>query len=579
MISKTNRILMKLRFNNLLCFAFMFLAAPTMSFALTNSRVYTIVDNTGSNPVYVQVFELNSDAKFTKAASLTVSKSVNNTAGGFLSALTTSEFKTVTDLTVTGTIDARDFRVIRDSMTVLTMLDLSGANIIEYNGTEGTSGTGSTLYPANEIPQYALYNSSYTTVKAFLTTVKMPLSTTSIGIYAFQNCRYLTTIDILPTIVSIGKSAFYNCTNLSSVFIPASVSYIGESAFMGYNLSYKVDSANTAFSSSDGILFDKSQTTLIRYPNNKYGAYSIPSTVKTLSNLAFFACNNLSDITLPLSLTSLGNQAFSYCKGISTIFIPSSVTTMGSYTFLSSSCQFSVDENNPNFSGIDGLLFNKNKTVLMQCPTSKIGSYIIPSSVTSISYMGFQDCISLTAITVPPTVTNLVYSVFKNCSGLTSFTIPSTVNSIGSYAFYNCSNLTSIYAFPTTATNLSTSSSVFYNINKSNCTLYVPKNSKALYQTAAQWADFNNIIEMTTAIPTLLNSKINIYPNPIHESFSIHGLTESVNIKLTDINGKQVVNCQVGVGETVKVGELAKGMYIVRITTIEGTMERKMIKE
>jgi hypothetical protein len=84
---------------------------------------------------------------------------------------------------------------------------------------------------------------------------------------------------------------------------------------------------------------------------------------------------------------------------------------------------------------------------------------------------------------------------------------------------------------------------------------------------------------MTTPIPTLFDEKISIYPNPVKESFSITGLNEAARITLTDINGKQVLTRQAGVGESIPVYELARGMYILRIVTSEGTLERKLIKE
>src|SRR5450759_2302489 len=85
-----------------------------------------------------------------------VSKNVNITPGGLVSAMTSAEKTTVTNLTVTGTIDARDFKTMRDSLTVLSAVDLSGVTTAAYTGTEGTYDSSSINYLANEIPPLAI---------------------------------------------------------------------------------------------------------------------------------------------------------------------------------------------------------------------------------------------------------------------------------------------------------------------------------------------------------------------------------------------------------------------------------------
>ncbi len=103
--------------------------------------------------------------------------------------------KTITNFTLTGNIDARDFQFMRDSMNVLMELDLSGANIVAYSGSGGTYRY-STSYPANELPQYSFYNGSTRQGKTSLTAIYLPGNLTSIGGYAFGGCSSLTEITI-----------------------------------------------------------------------------------------------------------------------------------------------------------------------------------------------------------------------------------------------------------------------------------------------------------------------------------------------------------------------------------------------
>lgn len=477
---------------------------------------------TVNNPIYNQHGDIVSTVEyvepFTDAISYTGLKkkvksteiiSVNITAGGLYASFNSFVLKTITALKITGTLDARDFKTMRDSMTVLSDVDFSEASIIQYYGNKGTNDTITTLYPANEIPAYAFGSKSYTNGNNKLQSLEMSSSTLSIGNYAFQYCSALSSMIIASSVVSIGNSAFYSCTGFTSFYIPVAVTHIGNSAFLGINCTIHVDPGNSAFSDINGILFNKDQSTLIKYPSYYGSSYTIPTTVDSISNLAFFGCNSLNDVTIPTTVTYLGNQAFSYCRGLTSMFVPASVISMGSYVFLASSCLITVDNNNPNFSSGDGLLFDKLKTKLIQCPTSKTGIYDIPASVTSLGYLAFQNCTSLTSVTIPSSITNIPSSTFNSCTGLTLMTIPASITAIGTSAFYNCSGLSTLYALPITPIVLSSTSNVFYNVNKTSCTLYVPVGSKANYQSATLWKDFQNIVEVSTT-PGQISKTVNV---------------------------------------------------------------------
>jgi hypothetical protein len=372
-----------------------------------------------------------------------------------------------THLTLTGTIDARDFRFIRDSMTMVSVLDLSDVKIVEYTGKEGTIGTDSFTYPANTIPSEAFYMNC-----SELTTVTIPHSANSIGKDAFTNCFRLSKITIPSSVTSIGELAFCNCWGLSNIVIPPSVTSIGARAFTGCNALIDVDADNSIYSSVDGVLFNKTQTKLLHFPVSKGGDYIVPSSVTTIGTYSF-TCNRLINITIPLSVTTIEDQSFSESLGLLSILIPSSVTFIGNQAFKTTSALLNVDVDNPNYSSNNGVLFNKLQTRLIQCPVSKTVYYRIPSSVISIGEQSFW-----------------------GCNRLTSITIPSSVNSIESNAFVDCRGLDSLYLYSISPVDLSCSMEVFVNINKEKSILYVPYGSKATYQSATQWKDFKNIVEI-----------------------------------------------------------------------------------
>jgi uncharacterized repeat protein (TIGR02543 family) len=215
--------------------------------------------------------------------------------------------ETATYLTLTGKIDARDIAFIRDRIPYLTGLDLSGATIVEYEGTEGTVSL-ETAYPANEMPEYSFYNGNTDRSRTSLASVTLPKGLTSIGERAFNNCSSLTEIAIPDGVTSIGYSAFSNCSSLTEITVPAGVTSLGSNAF--------------------AYCFSLTSVTLLEG-------------VTSIGDYAFLNCRSLTDINLPDGLTSIGNDAFMYC-GLTNISLPEGLTSIGDYAFYNCSGLTSV---------------------------------------------------------------------------------------------------------------------------------------------------------------------------------------------------------------------------------------------
>ena len=278
----------------------------------------------------------------------------------------------------------------------------------------------------------------------------IPDTVTSIGGIAFRDCSSLESITIPDTVTSIGSYAFYGCSSLTSIIIPNAVTCIGDYAFFCCTslTSITVSDNNMYYKSIDGVLFDKNVQRIIAYPWGKSSNYyTIPDSVTSIGDFAFFGCSDLTSITIPDSVTSIGDFAFFGCSDLTSITIPDSVTFIGGGAF--SSCtgltSITVSDNNKYYKSIDGVLFDKNVQKIIAYPCSKSSNYYtIPGSVTSIGDRAFYNCSRLTSIDIPDSVTSIGDSTFSYCSSLTSITIPKSVTSIGGYTFEGCSNLNSI---------------------------------------------------------------------------------------------------------------------------------------
>lgn len=153
----------------------------------------------------------------------------------------------------------------------------------------------------------------------------IPNSVTTIGYSAFLCCRELTAINIPNSVTTIGSHAFSSCYGLTAINIPNSVTTIGDGAFYNCNelAAITVNTNNDYFSSYEGVLFDKSQQTIIRCPEGKKGEYKIPNSVTTIEANAFEYCSGLTTINIPNSVTTIRNYAFEGCSELATLYFQS----------------------------------------------------------------------------------------------------------------------------------------------------------------------------------------------------------------------------------------------------------------
>jgi BspA type Leucine rich repeat region (6 copies) len=270
-----------------------------------------------------------------------------------------------------------------------------------------------------------------------LTSVTLPNSLTSIALEAFSECTSLTSVTLPSGLTTIGGDAFHDCTSLTSIMLPNSLTHIEDWAFNGCGgltsvtipksvtdigtaafsscaslIAITVDTLNPFYSSVDGVLFNKSQTTIMACPAGKAGSFAIPNCVATIQSETFWGCAGLTSITIPKGVSNTGVGAFYGCTNLTSITIPNSVTNLGASAF-------------------------RNCTSLT--------SVIVPNSLNSVAEWAFFGCTRLASVTVPNTVTSIGCWAFSGCTSLASVTIPNSVTSIGCEAFADCTSLAGVY--------------------------------------------------------------------------------------------------------------------------------------
>ena len=208
---------------------------------------------------------------------------------------------------------------------------------------------------------------------------------------------------------------------------------------------------SAAFSECNGLT-----SIIVGQGNTKYDSRNnCNAIIETVSNILIKGCQNT---TIPNSVTSIGNSAFYGCTGLTSVTIPNGVTSIG----------------NSAFYGCTGLT-----------------SVTIPNGVTSIGNSAFHGCKGLTSVTIPNGVTRIGDSAFHSCSGLTSVTMGNSLTYIGEYAFTGCDGLTEIFCF---AQTIPTTQNCFFLLRLQKITLHVPYNSISLYKNSQPWSDFKSIV-------------------------------------------------------------------------------------
>lgn len=224
-----------------------------------------------------------------------------------------------------------------------------------------------------------------------LSSVFLPDSLTEMGESAFEECAELVYVQLGNGITSTGLTTFFGCEKLETIELPNSLTIIGDHSFSGCESLKNINIPDGVTKIGDGAFSRCGSLTSI----------NIPESVTIIDAYVFSGCDSLKSITIPENVTAIGDGVFEYCSTLSTLTIPQNVTELGADVFYKCNDLKSVDIKTPDYIIENGILFNKEKTIILGSLISDINTYSVPDGVVEIAGYALRNLNSLRTVTFP----------------------------------------------------------------------------------------------------------------------------------------------------------------------------------
>ncbi len=420
----------------------------------------------------------------------------------------------ISSLTITGTIDARDFQFIAKNLSSLETLDLSNAEVVAYSDAKSPLFMSITSYDSQAIPATAFMGKK-------LRNVTLPEGLTKIGTAAFAGCQNLESITLPSNLETIEPYAFSACNSLSSVIIPATLQELGEGAFSRC----------------------KCLEAVTINPDDSF----------TVGKDAFQDCTALSSLNLGSNVTAIGPGAFSGCTSLTTPTINSNsnLTTISEAAFASS--------------GVEEIALNRCNSLtsigMWAFANTPLNSVTLPESLESLGDGAFYYNLDMEQIDIPAGITSLsnyllagnnaidmdqpvkdgVTSIgdyaFYNWDQIREFTFPESVEFVGTMAMAGQSSLERVTAHPLTVPELG--DSVWAGVNQPVIPLITDPSVTEDYKAAEQWKEFKieHDAPPTSIDNTFANNDLQVKAHFEGTMLIVNASTVIAKVSIFDING------------------------------------------
>lgn len=389
-----------------------------------------------------------------------------------------------------------------------TVLTVSGTGeMADYNRASDRPWVDFTDTITSVVVEEGIVSIGYNAFLSFsvLTDVSLPSTLKYIDERAFAGCGILESVTLPEGLETIGEQAFSRNYKLRDVNFPSSLKTIGKAAFQ-YCYALTDVELNEGCTSLGELAFYKSGITSFTAPSTLAeiwesvftGCVSLKTAdlskapAELIGDGVFFECTALEDVTLPAVLEFLPCDTFYACESLQSVTIPASVNEFGRGNAHFADCyrleNIFVEEDNPYFTSVDGVVFSKDLKTLVLYPSGRQGAYTIPDTVETIDDEAFCCCSGLTEVTIPASVRVIGVSAFDVCPKLTKVTFDEGFSApLGEYMFSHCDKLSQVELG--NATQIGTEA--FYGCNSlemitipSSCTVI---NSCAFYKSGLRY--------------------------------------------------------------------------------------------
>ena len=396
---------------------------------------------------------------------------INTTAGHLNDSIAAShkDLTKVKRMKVTGTINARDFRIMCDSMPNLTALNLKDVRIKGvYRYMFGGSWCLEDKAEDDVLPGFCFK------YKKTLTSIVLPDVLKRINPRAFDGAGLTGSLNIPEGVVEIGDNAFVDNDFTGVLTLPSTLKKIGSDAFNSAGFKCPLNLPDGIEEIGSGCFWDC---------RNLYGKLILPSHLKKLGSGAFRGCTGLKgDLVIPKSLTVIPSGAFKACGLGGRLQLHGDITTIEGSAF-SANGFIGELELPKSLTVLEGYNFQENDFS---------GSFKIPKGLISISSFAFSNCAFTGEAEIPDGVTCIHGWAFSNSENLQKIILPSSLELIDVGAFYNCKSLRVIECKSTVPPVVN--ESAFNEVPLEDLTVIVPKSALNDYKSSESWSGFKHII-------------------------------------------------------------------------------------